>query len=193
MNEKEMLIKQIENYVPFNEQEEKDKEVILKYLNDFEDIFDRTNEYAHVTASAWAVNKDRTKVLMIYHKIFDSWAWTGGHADGEMKPLETAIRELKEETGVKDVKVVNDNIFGLEMVCINGHVKREKYVSSHEHLNFTYLLEVDESETLVKKEDENLGVKWIDVEEIKNNVSEKWMIENIYNKYNKKVENLRKG
>lgn len=193
MNEKEMLIKQIESYVPFNEQEKKDKEVILKYLNDFDDIFDRTNEYAHVTSSAWAVNKERTKVLMIYHKIYDSWAWTGGHADGEKNPLETAIRELKEETGVKDVKVVNDNIFGLEMVCVNGHVKREKYVSSHEHINFTYLLEVDENETLVKKEDENLGVKWIDIDDLKNNVSEKWMLENIYNKYNKKVENLRKG
>ncbi len=83
---------------------------------------------------------------MIYHNIYKSWAWTGGHADGESDLLNTAIRELKEETGVENVKVLNDGIFSLEIICVNGHIKRGKYVSSHVHLNLSYLLEVDEKE-----------------------------------------------
>ena len=137
------LREKIEKYQPYNEQEAKDKQTMLKYIDTFEDVLTRNNEFGHFTASAWTLNQARTKVLMVYHNIYQSWAWTGGHADGESNLLEVAIRELKEETGVKNVKVLNDNIFSLEIICVNGHVKRGKYISSHQHLNLTYLLEVD--------------------------------------------------
>lgn len=184
------LKEQIEKYKPYNEQEEKDKETILKYINTFDDVLTRNNEFGHFTASSWVVNKERTKVLMIYHNIYKSWAWTGGHADGESNLLNVAIRELKEETGVKNVKVLKDDIFSLEMIYVNGHIKRGKYVSSHVHLNLTYLLEVDENETLKVKEDENSGVKWIDIEDIEKVCNEKWIIENVYNKLNAKLKKV---
>ncbi len=183
------LKEQIENYKPYNEQEEKDKETMLKYINTFDDVLTRNNEFGHFTASSWAVNKQRTKVLMIYHNIYKSWAWTGGHADGEEDLLNVAIRELKEETGVKNVKVLNNDIFSLEIICVDGHVKRGKYVSSHVHLNVTYLLEVDEEETLKIKEDENSGVKWVNIEDVEKVTEEKWVRENIYRKENEKLKN----
>lgn len=184
------LKEQIENYKPYNEQEEKDKETMLKYINTFDDVLTRNNEFGHFTASSWAVNKQRTKVLMIYHNIYKSWAWTGGHADGEENLLNVAIRELKEETGVKNVKVLNNDIFSIEIICVDGHVKREKYVSSHVHLNVTYLLEVDEEETLKIKEDENSGVKWVNIEDVEKVTDEKWVRENIYRKENEKLKNI---
>lgn len=184
------LKEQIQNYKPYNEQEEKDKETMLKYINTFDDVLTRNNEFGHFTASSWAVNKERTKVLMIYHNIYKSWAWTGGHADGESDLLNVAIRELKEETSVKNVKVLMDNIFSLEIICVNGHIKRGKYVSSHVHLNLTYLLEVDENEMLKIKEDENSGVKWINIEDIEKMSSEKWIVESVYNKLNEKLKEI---
>ena len=88
------LKEKIQNYKPYNEQEEKDKEIMLKYIDTFDDVLTRNNEFGHFTASAWVVNKERTKVLMIYHNIYNSWAWTGGHADGEDDLLSVAIREV---------------------------------------------------------------------------------------------------
>ena len=73
---------QIEKYIPYNEQEIKDKETILKYMNDFNDLLTRENEYAHFSSSAWVINKNKDKVLWVYHNLYDSWTWTGGHADG---------------------------------------------------------------------------------------------------------------
>lgn len=187
------LKEQIENYKPYNEQEEKDKQTMLKYINTFDDVLTRSNEFGHFTASSWAVNKEKTKVLMIYHNIYKSWAWTGGHADGESDLLGTAIQELKEESGVENVKVLNNDIFSLEIISINGHVKKGKYVSSHVHLNLTYLLEVDEKETLKIKEDENSGVKWINIEDIEKVVTEKWMIGRVYKKLNEKLDKYREN
>ena len=182
------LKEKIENYESYNEQEEKDKQTMLKYINTFDNILTRENELAHFTASSWAVNKERTKVLMVYHNIYQSWTWTGGHSDGEADLLKVAVKELKEETGVKNVKVLNDNnIFSLEVLTVDGHVKRGKYVSSHLHLNVTYLLEVDEEEILHIKQDENSGVKWVPIEEIENVSTETWMKQNIYPKLNEKL------
>lgn len=184
------LKNKIESYKPYNEQEEKDKQTMLRYIDNFDNVLTRENTFGHFTASSWAVNQERTKVLMIYHNIYQSWAWTGGHADGEADLLNVAIRELKEETGVKNVKILKDDIFSLEIVTVNGHVKRGEYVSSHVHLNLTYLLEVDENETLHIKEDENSGVKWVPIEEVRNVSKEKWVKENIYTKLNQKLKEM---
>ncbi len=165
----------IEKYIPYNEQETKDKEIMLKYLNEFDNVFTRENEFGHFTASAWIVNKEKTKVLMIYHNIYDSWGWTGGHADGEKDLFSVAIKEALEETGIETVYPISSDIFSLEILTVDGHVKRGKYVSSHVHLNVTYLFEADDTLELRIKEDENSGVKWVNINEAVSLSSEKNM------------------
>lgn len=182
-------IEEIRNYDPFNEQEKQDKKVALDYITTFPNILTRENEFAHMTASSWIVNKDRTKVLMIFHNIYQSWAWTGGHADGEDNLLNVAIRETMEETGIKNIKPLQENIFSLELLCVDGHVKRGKYVSSHIHINVTYLLEADESEELTIKEDENSGVRWIDIEDAVQ-ISNEENMKVVYTKLNKKLKSV---
>lgn len=187
-NEKfKKLLEQLEAYLPYNEQEEQDRKVMLHLLASQKDIFTRDNRVAHFTASSWLLNKAHDKVLMIYHNIYHSWAWTGGHADGEMDLLSVAKREAMEETGVTEIRAVSEDIFSLEILTVDGHEKKGVYVPSHLHLNVTYLLEADEAEVLRVKADENSGVKWFSLEEALEACTEPWMIERIYKKLNAKI------
>ena len=94
------LIQEIENFTPWNEQEARDRTELLRRLQSGEELYSRENAAAHLTASAWVVSPDRRRVLMAYHKLYDSWAWLGGHADGERNLLSVALREAREETGL---------------------------------------------------------------------------------------------
>ena len=152
------ILTQIENYRPYNEQEKRDKGLILDCLRAFEDVFTRENALAHMTASAWVVNERFDRVLMAYHNLYDSWSWLGGHADGDEDLLAVALKEVREESGVKNVRPASEDIFSLEVLTVDGHMKREKYVSSHLHLNVTYLLIADDTNVLTVKPDENSGV-----------------------------------
>ncbi len=182
------LIEKIENYKPFNEQEERDKPLILDWIRNNENAFTRENTIAHITASAWVVNKDRSKVLMVYHNIYNSWSWLGGHADGETDLLSVALREVREEAGISNVQPVSEEIFSLEALTVDGHIKKGKYVSSHLHLNITYLVEADSDEALFVKPDENSGVAWFTPEEALRKSTEPWFVANVYSKLIKKAE-----
>lgn len=185
---REKLVKSIQEYKPFNEQEEKDKILILNWIENNENAFLRENTVAHITASAWVVNKDRSKVLMAYHNIYNSWSWLGGHADGDTDLLSVAVREVKEEAGISNVHPVSDEIFSLESLTVDGHVKKGKYVSSHLHLNVTYLLEADSEESVSIKEDENSGVAWFSPEEALKKSVEPWFVEHVYGKLVEKMK-----
>ena len=178
---------EIEAYRPCNEQEARDKAVILDFLDQHEDAYLRTNLLAHMTASAWVVNPAHSRVLMVYHKLYDSWSWTGGHADGEEDLLAVALREVREETGVHNVRPVSEEIYSLEVLTVDGHEKRGEYVPSHLHLNVTYLLEADEHDALTVCEEENSGVRWFTLEDALKASTEPWFVERIYRKLNDKL------
>ena len=147
-----------------------------------DNYLERENKIAHFTTSIWTVNKERTKTLMVYHNIYDSWSWIGGHADGVEDLRSVALRELQEETGVRNAFLVSTGIFSLEIVTVDGHEKKESYVPSHLHMNITYLAEADENEELIVNEAENRAVKWWSFEDALKVPKEPWFIERIYTK-----------
>lgn len=185
------LLDQIKNFKPFNDQEAKDQEQILFLIQQHDDIFTRDNALAHMTASAWVVNKDRDKVLMIYHNIYDSWSWLGGHADGQTDLMAVAIKEVQEESGITNVQPLSDDIFSMEILTVDGHERRGDYVISHLHLNVTYLLEADENEATCVKPDENSGVGWFELEKAVAASTEPWFQDRIYSKLNEKLKDHR--
>ena len=162
-----LLREQIEKYIPYNEQEECDKEQMLKFIDSYHDVLTRNNIFGHFSASAFVVNRDRTKMVVVYHIINDGWIYPGGHADGEEDLLSVAVREVEEETGLR-VKVLDDNIYAIQSAPVKGHIKHGKYVSAHLHLDVLYLMEADDTIPLIYREDESKGVKWIPFEEADN-------------------------
>ena len=178
---------QIADYKPYNEQEAHDQAVMRQLLATQPDLFTRENQVAHMTASSWLLNATHDKVLMIYHNIYHSWAWTGGHADGDRDLLAVAKREAMEETGVTEIRAISEDIFSLEILTVDGHEKRGASVPSHLQLNGSDGLEAVEAEVLRIKPDENSGVRWFFLEEALAACSEPWMIERVYKKLNAKV------
>lgn len=77
----------------------------------------------------------------------------------------------------------------MQIVTVDSHIKREKFVSSHVHLDCCFLLEADENEELKIKEDENSGVCWVDINEAENLTKEEKM-KPIYRKLNEKLREL---
>ncbi len=159
---------------------------MVRILKTKDNLFTR-DAVAHFTASAWVVNPAHTKVLMVNHKIYHSWSWLGGHADGDVDLQAVALREVQEESGLTHIKLAQEGIYSLEVLTVDGHEKRGAYLSSHLHLNLTYLVEAQEDEPLVVKADENTGVAWFTLDEALAASSEPWFVKRIYRKLNEKL------
>lgn len=180
------IVSALKKYHPWNQQESRDREELLRRLAQKEFLWTRENTTAHWTASAWVVSPDRTQILMAYHNLYDSWAWLGGHADGNHDLLGVALQEVQEESGLTAVPV-SEEIFSLEILPVFGHEKRGQYVSSHLHLNLTFLLEADPALPVRCKPDENSRVGWFSPEEAIAASSEPWIRDRIYRKLNDKL------
>lgn len=180
----------IEQYTPCNEQEIKDKEAMLTFIDKNSDALFRENTVAHFTSSAFIINKEKTKVLFAHHNIYNSWGWVGGHNDGDPDFLHVAVKEAKEETGVVNVEPYSNDIIGLDNIYVSNHIKHGKYVSDHIHMNVTYLLVASEEDLLQVKKDENSDVKWFNLEEALTIIDEPRMVP-VYSKFLKYIKKLK--
>ena len=186
-----MLIDDIIKYEAVNEVELLDKQIMLDILEKEPNSLSRDNLINHFTVSSYIVNSTFDKVLFCYHKIYDSYSWLGGHLDGNSDSRYVCLKEVYEESGIKDAKIILDGLVSLEVLNVNGHYKKNKYVNNHLHLNVTYLVVANEVDKLTINEEENSDLKWININDLENEVKEKWMYENIYKKINNKIEKLR--
>lgn len=161
-----MDMKIIKNYVPVNEQEMKDKEQMLEAYDKFGDSLFGRHPLAHFTAASMILNKEHTKVLFQFHKIYQAWCWSGGHNDGEEDFYQVAMKEAKEECGLEEIVPISEYPVSLDTLWVIGHVKRGEYVSCHLHFNVAYLFECDENSAIKVKEDEIEGLQWIALKDL---------------------------
>ena len=82
------------------------------------------------------------------------------------------------------------DIYSLEVLTVNGHEKHGAYVSSHLHLNVTYLAVANPAEPIRVKPDENSGAAWFTPADALAACTEPWMAERIYRKLIEKMKAL---
>lgn len=154
--------KLIDEYNSSFKEEAEYKKEITDFLKENEVMIGRQNQRGHITGSAWIVNHDRKKVLLVYHKRLDRWLQPGGHMEGEEDILDTAMREAAEETGLTSLRCVDPNIFDIDIHTI----PRFKDEKQHIHYDIRFLLEADDEEK-VKVSSESKDVRWVELKYIK--------------------------
>jgi 8-oxo-dGTP pyrophosphatase MutT (NUDIX family) len=179
-------IELIKNYKPVNEQEATDQKLMLDFFSAHDDALERTNLIGHVTSSVFILNQEKTKVLLGYHNIYQSWGWFGGHNDGDEDCYNVAIKEAKEETGIDHFLLSQEDPVALDVIFVQNHIKYGHYVSDHLHLNVTYGLIVDEKTYISYNNREHSGLKWVSLENYLDDIKEPRMVD-IYQKIVRKM------
>lgn len=163
----EDLQKQIEAFSPASPGQQKAKAQLLAALaKDGAALFTREKEDIHLTVGALVLSPDLSQTLMVHHLIYDSFSWTGGHADGAVDLLAKAMEETKEETGVGTVWCYTPDILGVYVLPVPAHEKRGKLVPGHDHFVVAYGLLAPMRQKLTVKADENKAVAWLPIKDL---------------------------
>ena len=116
---------------------------------------------AHLTGSAWVVNRSGSKVILLHHRKLDRWLQPGGHADGEFDLRQVALREAREESGLSTIIPIDDVIFDLDIHKIPALHEHPE----HLHFDLRFLCVGDEDESIVVSA-ESHDVRWVALQEL---------------------------
>jgi len=158
---RKILLDLLEKHSPIDENELKMKNETIEFVKTNEDCFNRELLIGHVTGSAWIINDARTHVLMTHHRKLNRWFQPGGHCDGEPDLLNVALKEANEETGLKNLKVVDGEVYDVDVHLI----PERKGIPAHYHYDIRFLIEGDMNEQLIITEESN-DLSWVSLEKI---------------------------
>jgi 8-oxo-dGTP pyrophosphatase MutT (NUDIX family) len=153
---RDRIIKLLEEYLPATAEERIFKEETISFIKKHENCFERSLKIGHITASALLLNKDKTKALLMHHTKLDKWLQLGGHCDGNPNALEVALKEAREESGIKGIAPVSDKIFDLDIHLIPKNSREDE----HYHYDIRFLLYVTSDEEIIQNH-EAKELRWI--------------------------------
>jgi 8-oxo-dGTP pyrophosphatase MutT (NUDIX family) len=99
--------------------------------------------------------------LLLHHRKLNRWMQPGGHADGDLDLLAVALREAREESGLRSIEPVSGEVFDVDI----HEIPPFKDIPAHYHFDVRFLLVADDSE-VPSQNDESNEVKWIELSEI---------------------------
>lgn len=148
----------------YNTDIEDEKKMFVQFREFVEqeaDCFERTLAIGHITASVWIVNQSMDKTLLTHHVKINKWLQPGGHCDGETDVQLSALRELEEETGLKNIRII-PSIFDLDV----HEIAAWKQEPAHFHYDVRFLVLADDTEPILISDESN-DLQWFHLHEVR--------------------------
>lgn len=118
----------------------------------------------HFCASAFVINPENKKILLVKHKKFMKWVQPGGHIEHEETPEEAAVREVYEETGIK-VQLLGERFPREDDFIRPLGIQKNRGGQGDLHIDFIYpaipIGQIDPSCSF-----ESLNVRWFNRDEL---------------------------
>ena len=151
------LRKKLLAYHPVDLEEIKAREMILAFVDREPNCFERSCQEGHITGSAWLENYSGDRFLLTFHRKLQHWFQVGGHADGDSNVLNVALKEAKEESGLKSIEPVSTDIFDLSV-----HKYIGKDTQPHYHYDVRFYLKAVDPQESIQISEESIDVRWFD-------------------------------
>lgn len=139
------------------------RDQMLELLAAQKDCFLRNCFPAHFTASALVLSGDGSRTLLTHHHFLDRWLQFGGHCDGEVDTLASALREAEEESGIGHLTPVQAFPIDLDIHLIPANPKRGE--PAHFHYDVRFLLRAPR-EAVPRLSDESKELRWFTPDEM---------------------------
>jgi 8-oxo-dGTP pyrophosphatase MutT (NUDIX family) len=143
----------LHNYSPSDSNEIISKQLMIDFISNNPDCFERTLSHGHFTASCWLVNKSMDRALLTHHAKLNTWLQLGGHCDGDSNIIAVALKEAQEESGLFNIKLVSEQIFDIDVHAIPANSREP----GHLHYDVRFLVQVlDDAPLIISPESKDL-------------------------------------
>ncbi len=132
---------------------------MLSFLDEHPDALERTCGEGHLTSSAFVVDPERRRAVLLLHAKLGLWLQPGGHADGDANLAAVALREEQEETGIRGLRV------GVPAIDLDIHEVHPPGEPAHLHLDVRHLVVAPPGAELAGNH-ESRELRWLTLEEV---------------------------
>jgi 8-oxo-dGTP pyrophosphatase MutT (NUDIX family) len=121
----------------------------------------------HLTCSSCVLDGARTHVLLLHHARLGRWLQPGGHTEpGDATPQDAALRELHEESGLRDATPLR-GASGSALVDLDVHeIPARGAESAHLHYDLRYALATTGRPAL-QISDESTALRWVAIDRLR--------------------------
>ncbi len=155
------ILQALNNYKTTFDEERNHVPRFVNLISNFQNSFERSLEFGHITGSAWITDAQGKSALLVHHKKLNRWLQPGGHADGDENILNVATKEAREETGLQSLILHSKDIFDIDTHTIPAY----KNTPAHEHYDIRFHFVADPSETYTVSHESN-KLAWVSMEKI---------------------------
>lgn len=158
MDRTAVFLEQLSRYEPLDDLERANRRDFVRLLRSAPDPFSR-GEFSpgHVTASLFIID-DHRRLLLHHHRRLGRWLQMGGHIKPGQTPLQAAIREGAEESGLRDLDAV------LHPIDIDVHlIPAGRGEPDHRHYDVRYVARTRTPALAMMDAAESTELMWVDL------------------------------